>query len=74
LEAAHGRPALLAALDRAITFKCWRASEVASILTAGTGVANPRQAGPALQLDLPVVPVRALTAYSIDAMMSEAAS
>jgi hypothetical protein len=41
LEAAHGRGALLAALERAITFGRWRASRVRSILAAGAGVAQP---------------------------------
>lgn len=57
LGAAHGNEVLLAALDRAIAFKCWRTSEVGSILAAGTGVAHPRGAGTALKVDLPAVPV-----------------
>jgi hypothetical protein len=35
LEAAHGRPALLAALERATAFQRWRAADVRSILAAG---------------------------------------
>ena len=65
LAAAHGPDALVAALDRAIAFKCWRAEDVGSILAAGTGVAHPRQPGPPFQLHLPVAPTRALSAYSI---------
>ena len=65
LEAAHGRVALLAALDRAVAFKRWRAEDVRSILTAGVGLPQPRQAGTRLQVDLPVVPVRALSAYAL---------
>ena len=41
LAAAHGREALVAALERAITFGRWKASRVRSILAAGTGVAQP---------------------------------
>jgi len=65
LEAAHGRDAMLASLDRAIAFKCWRAEDVRSILAAGTGVAHPRQPGAALDLAWPVAPTRALSAYSL---------
>ncbi len=68
LEAAHGRAALLAALERAVAFKRWRAGDVASILTAGTALPHPRQPGDRLQawqIDLPVVPVRALSAYAL---------
>jgi len=73
LAAAHGPSTLLAALDRAIAFKCWRAEDVRSILAAGTGVAHPRQPGTVLDLDWPVAPVRALSAYSINSI-SEATS
>ena len=37
---------------------------------AGTGVAQPRQAGPPLGIDLPAVPVRALSAYSMNGAAS----
>jgi hypothetical protein len=73
LEAAHGRDALIAALDRAVAFKRWRAADVASILTAGTGLPEPRAGGELLAVDLPAVPVRALSAYSL-ATINQAAS
>ena len=44
LEAAHGKEALVAALGRAVEFGRFRASDVRSILAAGSGV--PRPAGP----------------------------
>jgi len=65
LRAAHGEPAFLAALDRAVAFSRWRAADVRSILAAGPGTADPRAAGDALVLELPVVPVRPLSHYAI---------
>jgi transposase len=59
LEAAHGRDALVAALERAVAFGRWRAADVRSILAAGAGAPLPRPAGDALVIDLPVVPTRA---------------
>jgi hypothetical protein len=68
LRAAHGEQAFLAALDRAVAFSRWRASDVRSILAAGPGTADPRPAGDALVLDLPAVPVRPLADYAIGAL------
>jgi transposase len=65
LQAAHGEHALLAALERAITFRRWRAADVRSILAAGVGVAQPREAGDALVLQLPKVPTRPLSDYAL---------
>jgi Integrase core domain len=65
LEAAHGREALLAALTRATAFARWRASDVRSILAAGAGAPDPRPAGEALVLELPVVPTRSLADYAV---------
>jgi transposase len=65
LRAAHGDDAFEAALDRAVAFGRWRAADVRSILAAGPGTADPRPAGDALVLELPVVPVRPLTDYAI---------
>jgi len=65
LEAAHGRDALIAALERAITFGRFRAHDVRSILDAGIGVARPTRPGEALVVDLPVVATRPLSAYAI---------
>jgi len=65
LEAAHGRDALVAALERAVTFGRYRAHDVRSILAAGTGVAQPTRPGEALIVALPVVATRPLSAYAI---------
>ena len=65
LRAAHGEPGFLAALSRAVAFSRWRAADVRSILAAGPGTADPRPAGDALVLQLPVVPVRPLSHYAI---------
>jgi hypothetical protein len=66
LQAAHGRDALLAALERAITFGRWQASGVRSILAAGTGVPQPTAPGEALVIELPVTASRPLAAYRLD--------
>jgi hypothetical protein len=66
LQAAHGREVLLAALERAVAFGRWRATDVRSILDAGAGTPRPRPAGEALVLELPVVPTRPLADYAID--------
>jgi len=65
LRAAHGEQEFLAALSRAVAFSRWRAADVRSILAAGPGTPAPRAAGDALVLELPVVPVRPLSAYAI---------
>jgi hypothetical protein len=65
LRAAHGDAALLAALERAVAFRRWRAADVRSILAAGSGAPQPRPAGDALVLELPKVPARPLSAYKI---------
>jgi hypothetical protein len=65
LRAAHGEQPFLAALDRAVAFSRWRAADVRSILTAGGGTSDPRPAGDALILELPMVPVRSLADYAI---------
>jgi transposase len=65
LQAAHGREAFLAALGRAVAFRRWRAEDVRSILAAGAGSPQPRRAGGALVVDLPVVTGRSLSDYAI---------
>lgn len=65
LEAAHGRVALVAALERAVTFGRYRAHDVRSILAAGTGVARPTRPGEALIVPLPLVATRSLSDYAI---------
>ena len=66
LRAAHGQPAVLAALERAVAFRRWRADDVRSILAAAGAAPQPRPPGQALVLTLPTVPVRPLSDYSID--------
>lgn len=63
LQAAHGDIALLAALDRAVEFRRWRADDVRSILAAAGAAPTPRPAGQALVLTLPAVPVRPPSDY-----------
>jgi transposase len=65
LRAAHGDAALVAALERAVAFRRWRAADIRSILAAGAGTPQPRSAGEALVLELPAVPTRPLSAYKI---------
>jgi transposase len=65
LEAAHGRDALIAALERAVEFGRHRASDVRSILAAGAGVARPVSPGEALVIPLPAITTRPLSDYAI---------
>jgi len=65
LEAAHGRPALIAAMERAVEYRRWRSADVRSILAAGAGTARPVRPGDALILALPVVGTRSLDDYAI---------
>jgi hypothetical protein len=64
LEASWGHDALVAALERAVAFGRWRAGDVRSILAAGSGVPRRTRPGEALIVDLPKVPVRALSDYT----------
>ena len=65
LEAIHGREPVLAALERAVAFGRFRASDVISILDAGVGVPRPTRPGEALIVELPMVPVRPLSEYAM---------
>jgi hypothetical protein len=65
LERAHGREALIAALERALAHRRFGAADVSAILAAGPGVTRPRAAGAVLDTDLPAVPMRPLAAYAI---------
>jgi len=65
LGAAHGEQVLVAALRRAVAFRRFRAADVRSILAAGVGTPQPRPAGDALILNLPVAPTRSLDAYTV---------
>jgi transposase len=64
LEYTYGRDALIAGLGRATTFRRWRLEDLRSILDAGPGVPRPTAPGEALILELPIVPVRPLSAYA----------
>jgi len=68
LEAAWGREALVAALERAAQFRRFRAADVRSILEAGPGVPTVAEEGEALVVDLPAVPVRSLEDYRLDGL------
>jgi transposase len=68
LEAVWGRPALIRALERGARFRRFKATDVRAILTAGTGVPTPMRPGQQLQLDLPEVPTRPLSAYAMAAL------
>ena len=65
LEAAHGREPFVAGLARAVEFGRFRASDVRSIIAAGSGFPRAAAPGPALvAVDLPQVPRRPLTDYA----------
>jgi hypothetical protein len=66
LERAHGRGPLLAALERALRYRRFRAADVRSILAAGPGVGHPVEPGAPLPIALPAVPVRPLAAYALE--------
>jgi hypothetical protein len=64
LEAAHGRQALVGALERAVAFGRWRVADARSILEAGAGVVRPARPGEALLVALPIAATRSLSAYA----------
>ena len=66
MEAAHGKDALIAAVERAVEFGRFRAHDVRSILAAGSGVPRPRAPGDALIVDLPAVATRSLDNYAME--------
>ena len=68
LLAAHGHDALRAALTRAVAFGRWRAADIRSILSAGSGVAQPQPPGEALVIELPASTSRPLEHYSLAAL------
>ena len=69
LQAAHGTPALLAALERAVAFSRWRAGDVRSILATNGQAPKPTPPGQRFEtgvvLTLPQVPTRSLDAYRL---------
>lgn len=68
LEAAHGREALVGALERAVAFGRFRVGDVRSILEAGKGVPGEAAPGEALIVPLPTVATRPLSAYAPEAL------
>jgi transposase len=66
LVAAHGREALVSALERALAYRRFRAADIRSILAAGAGVPRHRDPGAHLVIPLPAVPVRSLAAYALE--------
>jgi uncharacterized protein (UPF0261 family) len=66
LDRAHGRAALLAALERALAHRRFRAADVRAILAAGAGTQRLTPPGEPLAVSLPAVPVRSLAAYAIE--------
>ena len=72
LGAAPGEPALVTALERAVTYRRWRAGDVRSILATGGHGPTPRPAGRPLAdvLTLPSVPTRSLQDYKINKIRS----
>jgi transposase len=68
LQAAWGPDELVAALERARTFRRFRSADVRSILEAGVGVPTLAAEGDPLDGDLPVVAVRPLDAYRLEAL------
>jgi hypothetical protein len=65
LVAVWSREAVIGALERATRFRRFKASDVRAILEAGPGLPKPVRAGQQLLLDLPLVPVRPLSAYAL---------
>jgi hypothetical protein len=60
-----GREPVVRTLSRATRFRRFKATDVRAILEAGRGLPTPVRPGQQLVLDLPVVPVRALSAYAL---------
>jgi transposase len=65
LVAIWGRDAVIGALSRATRFRRFKAADVRAILEAGRGLPTPVRPGQHLQLNLPIVPIRPLTAYAL---------
>ena len=57
---------VVAALERGMTFRRFTASDIASILAAGVGVPQPSGEGNMVDLGLPEVPTRDLSAYALE--------
>ncbi len=68
LEAAWGRDALVAALERATTFRRFKAADIRSILDAGPTAPTVAGEGGMLDTGLPKAPTRDLSAYRPEAL------
>ncbi|HET9849337.1 MAG TPA: IS21 family transposase [Candidatus Dormibacteraeota bacterium] len=68
LESSWGPEPLQAALARATRFRRFKAADVRAILEAGPAAPTPMPAGQCLLLGLPVVPVRPLSDYALEAV------
>ncbi|MST31532.1 DDE-type integrase/transposase/recombinase, partial [Acidimicrobiaceae bacterium USS-CC1] len=68
LEAAWGRDALIAALERATTFRRFKAADIRAILDAGPAAPTVADEGGLLVTGLPQAPVRDLAAYRLEAL------
>lgn len=64
IESVYGREVLVAAVERAVEFSRFRASDVRAIIEAGMAVHRPAAPGEAVVLDMPKAPKRDLSAYS----------
>jgi hypothetical protein len=64
----HGEAALVAALERATTFRRFTAADLRAILDAGIGAPAVTQPGQPLDLQLPTVATRSLDAYKPEAL------
>jgi hypothetical protein len=60
-----GNTTVVRALSRATRFRRFKAADVRAILDAGRGLPTPVRAGEQLALNLPVVPIRPLSAYAL---------
>ena len=64
--AAYSTDAVVAAPGRGLTFRRFTAADIRSILDAGTGVAEVVDDGPPVDHGLPTVPIRDLSAYTLE--------
>lgn len=68
LEASWGREQLVAALERAVHFRRFKANDIRDILAAGPKAPKPVAAGTSLHLVVPESEVRSLDAYALEAI------
>lgn len=68
LERSWGREALVGAIARALEFRRFRAEDLRSILASNGATPRPTPSGHPLELALPAVPTRPLSAYALEAL------